>query len=100
MIESITEGLTEGEGPGPMEEINPPTWTRGYIIMNWRKGKGWTRRELSTRSGITESGIVHVEQNTTNPTYESLAALCNALGQHLCELLKDPTPSNPPTEIH
>lgn len=58
-----------------------------YIIMkamlNARKEEGLTQKELSDRSGITQSDISKLENGNANPSIRTLKRLANAMGKTL-----------------
>lgn len=58
-----------------------------YIIMkamlDARKEEGLTQKELSIRSGITQSDISKLENGNANPSIRTLKRLANAMGKSL-----------------
>jgi transcriptional regulator with XRE-family HTH domain len=65
-----------------------------YIIMkamlNARKEEGLTQKELSDRSGITQSDISKLERGNANPSLRTLQRLAAGMGMKLrLEFLPD-----------
>lgn len=54
-----------------------------------RKARGWSRRELSERTGISERFLADVEQAEANPSLLRLADLAQALEVPLVRLLEE-----------
>ena len=56
-----------------------------------RKARGWSRLELATRAGITESTIIRAERsNGRHVQARSLEKIAHALGSASSELLETP----------
>lgn len=56
-------------------------------VRSLRKARGWSRRELSERTGISERFLADVEQADANPSLLRLADLAQALEVPLVRLL-------------
>jgi XRE family transcriptional regulator, aerobic/anaerobic benzoate catabolism transcriptional regulator len=52
----------------------------GRKIRGFREERGWTRRELGQRSGLSERFLAQVEAGHGNPSLKSLAEIAAALG--------------------
>ncbi len=65
-----------------------------YIIMRaileMRKERGMTQKELSLRSGITQGDISRLENGNGNPSIRTLQRLANAMGKSLKIEFVDP----------
>lgn len=59
-------------------------WTKyntfGTRLRKCRESKGWSRRELSNASGVSQSSIDQYEYDYTNPSLFVTADLAKALG--------------------
>jgi len=53
--------------------------TVGTRILRLRRGRGWSRRELGTRAGLSERFLGQVESGAGNPSLRSLADIARAL---------------------
>ena len=52
-------------------------------MIDARKGKGITQKELSGRTGIAQSDISKLENGNGNPSIRTLQRLANAMGMTL-----------------
>lgn len=52
-------------------------------MIDARKGKGITQKELSVRTGIAQSDISKLENGNGNPSIRTLQRLANAMGMTL-----------------
>ena len=52
-------------------------------MIDARKGKGMTQKELSVRTGIAQSDISKLENGNGNPSIRTLQRLANAMGMTL-----------------
>jgi XRE family aerobic/anaerobic benzoate catabolism transcriptional regulator len=59
-------------------------------VRSLRGARGWSRRELSARAGISERFLADVESGGANPSVLRLADLAEALGVELAVLLGGP----------
>ena len=55
----------------------------GKFISNERKAKGYTQKQLSELTGITQGDISKLENGSANPSIKTLQRLANALGMML-----------------
>ncbi|MBY0233230.1 MAG: helix-turn-helix domain-containing protein [Gemmataceae bacterium] len=57
-----------------------------------REAAGLSRKQLADRAGLrSEAGIRDLEQGRRSPTWETVVALCKALGVTADSFLKKPT---------
>jgi transcriptional regulator with XRE-family HTH domain len=64
----------------------------GKQLRQRREAKEMTQRELSIRAGLTINAISELERGVaTNPEYQTLQALANALGCTVAELVTPPS---------
>ena len=59
----------------------------GNTVRTLRKARGWSRRDLSQRTQISERFLADVEGGTANPSLLKLACLAKALGVGLTTLV-------------
>ena len=57
--------------------------TIGDRIKEYRLVRGWTRRQLSNRTGFTDNSIFAWERNDYKPSERGIRALEKAFGQQL-----------------
>ena len=55
----------------------------GLLIQQSREQRGWTRYELSRRSGIGEAHVMRIEQGLYSIRIDVLNKLCKALELHI-----------------
>lgn len=55
----------------------------GLLIQQAREQRGWTRYELSRRSGIGEAHLMRIEQGLYSIRIDVLNKLCKALDLHI-----------------
>lgn len=55
----------------------------GLLIKQSREQRGWTRYELSRRSGIGEAHLMRIEQGLYSIRIDVLNKLCKALDLHI-----------------
>ena len=65
----------------------------GYSIKRIRINKGYTREQLSERSGISVRHLTAIENEQKRPSYEVLYALIHALGVSADEIFYPETVS-------
>lgn len=58
-------------------------WTR---LIEIRKAKGWSQKELGRRLGLSGAAVSMWESGTTAPSYDNLRALAAALEVHVSDL--------------
>lgn len=59
----------------------------GKNIKSMRKKKGLTLQELAEKSAISATAISAIERNVSSPTVNTLASICQALGESLSTIL-------------
>lgn len=59
----------------------------GTTIRTMRKGRGWTRRALAERTGISERFLADIETGKANPSILKLCEVADALGTTAVGLL-------------
>jgi transcriptional regulator with XRE-family HTH domain len=64
-------------------------WFAGRL-RELREAKGLTQRKLAERTGLTTDGIAKLERSARSPTWETVIALCQALGVEVGEFTKKP----------
>lgn len=74
-----------------------PTLARlGAEVRSLRKARGWSRRDLAGRTGISERFLADVEAGTANPSLLRLLALAEAFEVALVDLLDGPAAATRP----
>lgn len=63
----------------------------GQVIKKLRLAKGWTIRELSSRTGLSVGFLSNVERDINSPTISSLTKICTALETNLVSLFENGT---------
>ena len=84
----------EAERGGPVETTIPLEIVKAELdgahpIAAWREHRGWTRAELSTRSGMVSETIAQIETRQNNGSIQSLNRLARALGVPIEWLIED-----------
>ncbi|MCA8941900.1 MAG: helix-turn-helix domain-containing protein [Planctomycetes bacterium] len=59
----------------------------GTTVRTMRKTRGWTRRDLANRTGISERFLADIETGKANPSLLKLCELANSLGTTTVDLL-------------
>ena len=73
---------------------------RALFLRQWRKHRNLTQATLAERSGVSQGLISQLENNTTDYSGETLAALAFALNCDEADLImRDPTDSEAPWSI-
>jgi transcriptional regulator with XRE-family HTH domain len=67
---------------------DPTTRALGLAVRQLRDRRGLSQEELARRSGLHPTYISGIERGLRNPTWRSLARLCQALGVTISELAK------------
>lgn len=49
------------------------------VLRNKRKAKGWSQQKLAERAHLSLRTICYLESGSTNPTFDTVCALANAL---------------------
>jgi XRE family aerobic/anaerobic benzoate catabolism transcriptional regulator len=65
----------------------------GGAVRRLRRERGWTRRELAVRAGISERFLADVEGGPGNPSIARLVELARALGGSASALLAESEPA-------
>ena len=60
----------------------------GATLREWRTRQNLTQEQLAERSGLSYKFIGEIERGRGNPTIETMARLCEALGLGMSELLE------------
>jgi len=58
-------------------------------LVNFRKKKGWSQKELSDKAGVSQTYISELEAGKKRPTVVIAQKLAAALGITLSELLQE-----------
>ena len=61
----------------------------GAMIQRIRKERGWTRRKLATRSGMTPQYIAIVEQGGNVPSLTTILELTEVLGADVGAIMRE-----------
>ena len=62
----------------------------GRILREWREDRGYSRRELAARAGVSEKAVENLERGMTqNPSFQTVVRLCGALDVPLDELVEE-----------
>jgi transcriptional regulator with XRE-family HTH domain len=69
-------------------------WFAGRL-KELREGAGLTQPELAERAGMNRFGIAKLEQGVTKPTWETVIALCKALGVDCNAFTRPPVDREP-----
>lgn len=67
----------------------------GANVRGLRKARGWSRRDLAERTGISERFLADVEAGTANPSLLRLQALARVFAVELVALLAAPASGRP-----
>jgi DNA-binding XRE family transcriptional regulator len=69
-------------------------WFAGRL-RELREAAGLTQAELATKAGLTREGVAQLEVGRRKPAWETVLALCAALGCS-CEAFAQPPAERPP----
>ncbi|HEY2678370.1 MAG TPA: XRE family transcriptional regulator [Steroidobacteraceae bacterium] len=69
--------------------MNENSLTLGNLMRTLRTGKGWTRKEMSERTGIPLSTLAKVENDQLTLGYDKLLQISQRLNMRMSELLAD-----------
>lgn len=63
----------------------------GQKLLNERKNRGLTRKDVGRETDLTEETIMQIElhPDTVNPTLKTLKKLCNYYGIPISEILQE-----------
>ena len=65
-------------------------------LRELRTEAGLSQQELAEKAGMTKDGIAHLEQGRRSPSWETVLALCAALGVSCEAFTVSPSPTEPP----
>jgi DNA-binding XRE family transcriptional regulator len=65
-------------------------------LRELRKTAGLSRQELAGKAGLSKWGINDLEQGRRSPNWETVLALCAALGVSCEAFTQEPQPAPPP----
>jgi transcriptional regulator with XRE-family HTH domain len=61
----------------------------GAIVRELRQQRGWTRRKLATRSGMTPQYVAIVEDGGNVPSLSTVLELTEVLGADIGEIMRE-----------
>jgi transcriptional regulator with XRE-family HTH domain len=68
---------------------NPDAVRFGAILCRIREQRGWTRRKLATRAGLTPAYVGIVEQGGNVPSLTTVLELIEVLGADIAEVMRE-----------
>jgi transcriptional regulator with XRE-family HTH domain len=68
----------------------------GARLKELREAHRMTQAQLATASGLTANGIAQLEIGRRRPSWETVVALCQALGVPCTAFTEEPTAGEPP----
>lgn len=71
-----------------------PEWFANRL-RELREAKGWTQQQLADAAGIKLGGVRNLEQGRRSPVWETVIALCQALGVNCDQFMVEPTDRPP-----
>lgn len=80
--ELLAEQLKDPEFKKEYDVLEPEFEIKRAMI-DARKSKGMTQKELATLSGITQGDISKLENGSANPSIKTLQRLAKAMGKKL-----------------
>lgn len=86
IAESMTVDLQTGQPSRPEAAFDQLNF--GVAVRNLRTERGWTLRELSKRSNISQSALSRVETGQNALSFDRAHALAHALGADFSQFLK------------
>ncbi len=63
------------------KEIDVRKSRYGTMLKSFRQGAGLSLREVTEKTGISSSAIIHIEQGSTSPNLETVDRLLTCYGQ-------------------
>jgi transcriptional regulator with XRE-family HTH domain len=72
-----------------------PAWF-GPRLKQLREAAGLTQPQLAERAGLKKAGIANLEQGRTRPHWDTVVALCQALGVDCNAFMQPPTAPREP----
>ena len=61
----------------------------GKAVKNNREAKGWSQRQLASRSGVGVMSICRIEADEQSPTISTLWRISEALEVHVTDLIEE-----------
>ena len=78
----LNERLKDDDFRKEYEELNPE-YEVIKAVLNARREKHMTQKELSEKSGVAQADISKLENGNSNPTIKMLQRLANCMDMHL-----------------
>jgi transcriptional regulator with XRE-family HTH domain len=72
-----------------------PEWFAGRL-RELREAKGWTQQQLAEKANMTKDGLARLERGDRSPAWETVVALCQALGVDCSAFLTAPADREAP----
>jgi len=69
--------------------ISPDAVRFGAIVTRLRVARGWTRKKLSQRAGLTPQYVAIVEQGGNIPSLTTVLELIEVLGGDIAEVMRE-----------
>jgi transcriptional regulator with XRE-family HTH domain len=69
-------------------------WFAGRL-RELRENAGWTQQQLAEKAGLTRDGVAQLETGRRKPGWDTVVAICKALGVTCDAFLQAPTTSPP-----
>jgi len=74
----------------PRSRVTSPDAVRfGAIVERLRLARGWTRKKLSQRAGLTPQYVAIVEQGGNIPSLTTVLELIEVLGADIAEVMRE-----------
>ena len=71
----------------------------GKRVRRYREARGWSQKELSEKTGLSQSGISKIETDELTPAMDTLQKIADVLGVGLNELITLETSSELETTV-
>jgi transcriptional regulator with XRE-family HTH domain len=69
--------------------VNMDAMRFGAIVRRLREGRGWTRRKLATRAGLSPQYVGVLEEGGNIPTLAVVLELTEVLGADVAEIMRE-----------
>jgi transcriptional regulator with XRE-family HTH domain len=69
--------------------VSPDAVRFGAIVERLRLARGWTRKKLSQRAGLTPQYVAIVEQGGNVPSLTTILELIEVLGGDIAEVMRE-----------
>ena len=69
--------------------VSPDAVRFGAIVNRLRVARGWTRKKLSQRAGLTPQYVAIVEQGGNVPSLTTVLELIEVLGADIAEVMRE-----------